>query len=101
MATGGQGRVTFEGQKYDYEQIRSLRVRARDEVRGSRSPERADGGAVALGLVLLSCSLSLPDHAVSYRLGSSVRVVRYGRLDIPVRVAGYGRALRAVKEVVA
>ena len=54
-------------------------------------PTGADGGAVALRLMLMSCFLSLPDHAplASYRLGSSVGVVRYGR------------ALRAVQEVVA
>ena len=47
--------------------------------------------ALALRLVLMSRVLSLPDHAppASYRLGSSVRVVRYGR------------AHRAVKEIVA
>ena len=78
-------------------------MRARDQVRGWRSPERADGGGVALRMVLMSCFLSLPDHAplASYRLGSSVRVVRYRRLGSPVLVVRYGRALRAVKEVVA
>ena len=78
-------------------------MRARDQVRGWRSPERADGGGVALRMVLMSCFLSLPDHAplASYRLGSSVRVVRYRRLGSPVSVVRYGRALRAVKEVVA
>ena len=42
-------------------------------------------------MVLMSCFLSLPDHAslASYRLGSPVIVVRYGR------------ALQEVKEVVA
>ena len=77
-------------------------MRARDEVRGSRSPERADGGAVALGLALISCFLSLPDHAplASYRFGCSLRVVRYVPLGSPVRVVRYGRALQAVKEVV-
>ena len=62
-------------------------MRAQDKVRGSRSPEKGDGGQSAFGW----CFLSLPDHAslASYRLGSSVIVVRYGR------------ASRAVKEVVA
>ena len=62
----------------------------------------ADGGAVALRFVLISCFLSLPDHAplASYRLGSSVRVVRYGRLGSHVKIMRYGWALRAVKEVV-
>ena len=78
-------------------------MRARDEVRGSRSPETADGGAVALRLVMMSCFLSLPDHVplASYRLGSSVRVVRYGRLGSPVSVVRYDWALRAVEKVVA
>ena len=66
-------------------------MRAQDEVRGSRSPEGADGGPSALRLVPMSCFLSLLDHASldSYRLGSFVPVVRYGRV------------LRGVKEVVA
>ena len=66
-------------------------MRAQDEVRGSRSPEGADGGPSALRLVPMSCFLSLPDHASldSYRLSSSVTVVSYGRV------------LRADKEVVA
>ena len=83
--------VRFKGHKGDQEQIGSVRVRTRDEVCGSRSSYRADGGAVALMLELMSCFPGLPDHAPlsSYRCGSSVRVVRYGR------------ALRAVKEVVA
>ena len=78
-------------------------MRTRDEVRGSRSSERADAGAVPLRLVLMSCILSLADHAplASYRLGSSVRAVRYGRWGSSVRVVRYGRALRAVKELVA
>ena len=66
-------------------------MRARGEGRGSSSPESADGGDVALGFVLTSCFLTLPDHAclASYRSGCSKRVVRYGR------------TLRAAKEVVA
>ena len=83
--------VRFKGHKRDQEHIGSVRVRTRDEVRGSRSSYRADGGAVALMLELMSCCPGLLHHAplASYRVGSSVRVVRYGR------------ALRAVKEVVA
>ena len=78
-------------------------MRTRDEVRGLRSPERTDGGAVMFRLVLMSSFLSLDDHALlaSYRRGSSVRVVRYGRLGRPVRVVGYGRALRYIEEIVA
>ena len=98
-----QGRAAFEGHKDDQEQIQSVHGRTRDEVRGSRSPDRADGGAVALRLVLMPCFLGLSDHAslASYRLDSSVRVVRYGRWDSSVRVVICGRAIRAVKEVVA
>ena len=63
----------------------------RKNVRGSRSPKRADGAAVALRLVLMSCFLCLPDYAplASYRWGS------------PVRAVIYGRALGEIKEVVA
>ena len=95
--------MRFEGHKGGQEQIRSVCVRTRDEVRGSRSSDRADGGAVARRLVLMSCFLGLPDHAplASYRLDSSVRVVRYGRWDSSVMVVRYGRVLRADKEVVA
>ena len=54
-------------------------------------------------MVLMSCFLSLPDHAplASYRFGSCVRVVRHSRLGNPLRVVRYGGALRAVKEGVA
>ena len=59
---------------------------------GSRIKVAREGRrwAVGLRLVLMSCFLSLHDHAslAAYWLGSSVIVVRYGR------------ALRAVKEVV-
>ena len=44
MATGRHGRGAFEGQKCNLEQTWSVRVRERDEVRGSTSPVRADGG---------------------------------------------------------
>ena len=68
-----------------------MRVRTRSKVRGPRSSFRADGGAVALMLELMSYFPGLPDHAPlsSYQCGKAVRVVRYGR------------ALRAIKEVVA
>ena len=83
--------VRFTGHKGDQEQVGSVRVRTRTEVRGSKSSFRVDGGAVALMLELMSCFPGLPDHAPlsSYRCGKSVRVVRYGR------------ALRAIKELVA
>ena len=83
--------MRFKGHKDDQKQIGSIRVRTRNEVRGSNSSFRVDGGAVALMLELMSCFSSLPDHASfsSYRYGKSVGVMRYGR------------ALRAIKEVVA
>ena len=73
----------------DQEQIWSVRVRTRDDARGSKSSYRADGGSVAHMLELMPCFPHLPDRAplASYRFGSSVRAVRYAR------------ALRAVKEV--
>ena len=81
--------VRFKGHKGDQEQIGSVRVRIRTEVRGSKSSFREDGGAVALMLGLMSCFPSLPNHALlSYR-GKSSSLVRYGR------------ALRAIKELVA
>ena len=66
-------------------------VRTRNEVCESRPPFSADGSAVALMSALMSCFPGFPDHAPlsSCRCGKAVRVVRYGR------------ALRAVKEVVA
>ena len=61
------------------------------ELVASSVGHRADGGAVALMLELMSCFPGLPDHGPlsSYQCGKDVRVVRYGR------------ALRAIKEVVA
>ena len=55
--------VRFKGHKGDQEQVGSVRVRTRSEVRGPRSSFRADGGAVALMLELMSCFPGLPDHA--------------------------------------
>ena len=48
------------------------------EVRGPRSPFRADGGAVALTLELISGVPGFPDHIPlsSYRCGKAVRMVR-------------------------
>ena len=83
--------VCFKGHMGDQEQMGSVRVRTRIEVNGSKSSFREDGCAVALMLELMSCFPRLPDHAPlsSYRCGMSSRVVRYGR------------ALRAIKELVA
>ena len=66
-------------------------MRTRDQVSGSMFFYREDGAAVARMLELVSCVPDFPDHDLLalYRFGSSVRVVRYGR------------ALRAVKDVVA
>ena len=83
--------VRFKGHKGDQEQAGSVRVRTRSEVRGPRSSFRADGGTVALMLELRSCFPGFLDHAPlsSYQCGKAIRVVRYGR------------ALKALKEVVA
>ena len=65
----------------DQEQMGSVRVRTRTEVRGLKSSFMIYGGAVALTLGLMSCFFSLPDHDPhsSYRGVKSLRVVRYGR----------------------
>ena len=65
--------VRFKGHTGDQEQIGSVRVRTRNEVRRSKSSFRVDGGAVALMLELMSCFSSLPDHAPlsSCRCGNS------------------------------
>ena len=67
-----------------------VRVRTRDAARGPRSGYRADGGAVALMVELLSCHPTLPDSAPlsSYRSGRDVQVWKYDQ------------ALRAFREIV-
>ena len=69
----------------------SVPVRTRTEVHASKSSLRVYGGAVTRRLDLLSCFSSFPDHAPlsSYRSDKSIRVVTYGR------------ALRAIKGLVA
>ena len=47
--------VRFNGHKGDQEQVGSVPVRTRGEVRGPSSSFRADGGAVTLMLELMSC----------------------------------------------
>ena len=47
----------------DQEQMGSVRVRTRTEGHGSKSSFRVYGGAVSLGLELMSCFSHLPDHA--------------------------------------
>ena len=82
--------VCFNSHNGDQEQIGSVRVRTRNEVRVSESSCRIDGGALARMLDLMSCFSSLLGHAIlsSCRCGKSVRVVRYGRV------------LRAIEELV-
>ena len=65
-------------------------IRDRDEIHGPRSGYRADGGAVALMVELLSCHPTLPDSAPlsSYRSGREVKVWKYDQ------------ALRAFREIV-
>ena len=80
-----------EGLNSGEEQMRSLRVRTRTEVRGSKSSLKERGDAVALMLESMSCFPSLPLQPLlsSYLSGKSVRVARYRR------------ALRAIKKLVA
>ena len=82
--------VQFRGHKGDQEQRGNVRVRTRAHVRGPRSGYRADGGAVALMVELLSFHPTLPDSAPlsSYCCGREVRVCQYDQ------------ALRAFREVV-
>ena len=72
--------VRVWGHKGDQDQIGSVRVRTRDEITDPRAEYRADGGAVALMVVLLPCHRSLPASAPlsSYNCAKSVRVLRYG-----------------------
>ena len=82
--------VHVRGHKGDQDQIFSVRVRTRNEITGPRAGYRADGGAVALMMELMSCHRSLPASALlfSYNCGKSVRVLRYGH------------ALRAFRDIV-
>ena len=82
--------VHFRGHKGDQDQRGDVRVRTRDAARGPRSGYRADGGAVALMVELLSCHPTLPDSAPlsSYRSGREVQVWKYDQ------------ALRAFREIV-
>ena len=72
--------MRFTGHTGDEEQMGSVHVQTRTEIRGPKSSFREDDGAVALMLELMSCFPSLPDYAPlsSYRSVKSVRVVRYG-----------------------
>ena len=66
--------VRVRGHKGDQDQIGIVRVRTRDEITGLRAGYRADGGAVALMVELMSCHRSLPASAPlsSYNCGKSV-----------------------------
>ena len=52
--------VRVRGHKGHQDQIGSVRVRTRDEITRPRAGYRADGGAVALMVELMSCHRSLP-----------------------------------------
>ena len=82
--------VRFRGHTGDQEQAGDVRARTRDEVHGPRSGYRADGGAVALMVELLSFHPTLPDSVPlsSYRSGREVKVLKYDQ------------ALRALREIV-
>ena len=55
--------MNFRGQKGDQDQSEEVRARTRDEISGPQSGYRADGGAVALMVELMSRHASLPDDA--------------------------------------
>ena len=55
--------INFKGHKGDQDQIGEVRARTRDEISGPQSGYRADGGAVALMVELMSCHATLPDDA--------------------------------------
>ena len=75
--------INFRGHKGDQDQIG-------DEISGPQSGYRADGGAVALMVELMSCHATLPDDAPlsSYRIGREAEVLKYGQ------------ALQAFREIV-
>ena len=62
--------INVRGQKGDQDQIGEVRARTRDETSGPQSGYRADGGAVALMVELISRHATLPDDAPlsSYRI---------------------------------
>ena len=82
--------IHFRGLKGDQDQIGDVRVRTREEASGPRAGYRADGGAVAPMVELLSCHPTLPADAPlsSYRSGREVKVVKYSQ------------ALRSFRELV-
>ena len=52
----------------DQDNMRSVRVRSRTKVRGSKSSVRVYDGAVALMLALMSCFSILPTTPLSHRI---------------------------------
>ena len=83
--------VVSEPQPYIYIDIhKGDQDQIGDEISGPQSGYRADGGAVALMVELMSCHATLPDDAPlsSYRIGREVRVLKYGQ------------ALQASREIV-
>lgn len=76
-----EAEVRFTGSKCDQEQIGNVRLRTGNEVRGPRSSDRADGGAVAPVFELISLFYCFPAHAplARYRFGVAVRAVKYSR----------------------
>ena len=55
--------MRVRGHKGDQDQIGSVCMRTRDDITGPRAGYRADGGAVALMVELMSCDRSLPASA--------------------------------------
>ena len=82
--------IKVRGHKRDHDQIGEVRARTRDEISGPQSGYRADDGAVALMVELMSWHATLPDDAPLslYRIGREVKVLKYGK------------ALQAFREIV-
>ena len=69
--------MNVRGQKGEQDQIGEVRARTWDETSGPRSGYRADGGAVALIVELMSRHATWPDDAPlsSYRIAGSYKTV--------------------------
>ena len=69
--------MNVRGQKGNQDQIGEVRARTRDETSGPQSGYRADGGAVALMVELMSRHATWPDDAPlsSYRISGSYKTV--------------------------
>ena len=67
--------INVRGQKGDQDQIGEVRACTRDETSGSQSGYKADGGAVALMVELMSRRATWPDDAPlpSYRISGSYK----------------------------